>query len=164
MKRIGWIFLLFLLAGCDNDDLTWISIRNITDIPIYAQPYSAEFTDGDWIVPGGLDEFYSINCDCLDGFDYFSFYYDSLIIYMKDNDENPIKFYKDGSTVNYDPTLNPFTNPKVWRNREFDLNLPSGSFNSDLQEKHISEHYFCIDAEHIKSLANTDHQELNPTP
>ena len=154
--------MLFLLVGCQRDDLSWISIHNVTDVPIYAQPYSSEFTDGDWIVPGGLDEFYSINGDYLDGFEYFSFYYDSLIVHLKNHEDNPIKFYKDGSAVNYDPTLNPFTNPEVWRNREYDRSLLSATVISSLEETHISEHYFSIDADHIKSLADTVLQELNP--
>lgn len=162
MKGLSLLILVILMAGCADDELTLISIRNRTELPIYALPYSSEFTNADWIAPGGLDEFYSINCDCLDGFEYFSFYYDSLIVIMKDHEDDPIKFYKDGTAVNYDPTLNPFTNPKVWNKRKFDLNLPGGVANSDLQETHISEHFFCIDAAHIKSLADTTFQELYP--
>ncbi len=163
MKAIAWISLMFLLTGCMNDELSWMSISNNTEVPFYAQPYSSEFTEGDWIQPGVMSEFYSIKCDCLDGFSYFSFYYDSLIIYLEDDTDCPVKFYKDGTTVNYDPTLNPFTNPDVWRNREFDRTLPGDSFNSTIQEKHISEHYFCIDSEFIKSLSDTILQELNPS-
>ena len=118
MRRLGWLIVFFVLVGCSDDNLSYISIRNETSIPIYALPYTAEYTNGEWIQPGLTDEFYSINCDCLDGFEYFSFYYDSLIIYIKDHDEKPVKFYKDGTTVNYDPTLNPFTNPEVWKLHE----------------------------------------------
>ncbi len=35
---------------------------------------------------------------------------------------DPIKFYKDGTTVNYDPELNPFINPEVWHKQDFDRN------------------------------------------
>ncbi|MCK5137005.1 MAG: hypothetical protein KAR19_14560 [Bacteroidales bacterium] len=163
MKSITLILVLFLLTGCADDDLSWISIRNETEVSIYAQSYSSGFTNGDWILPGLADEFYSISCDCLDGYAYFSFYYDSLIIYMKDHEEDPIKFYQDGSTENYDPTLNPFTNPDVWKKREFERHLSGSSFNTP-GEKHIFEHYFCIDAESVKSLADTILHELNPAP
>ncbi len=162
MKGIASILLLFLLAGCVNDDLSWISIRNQTEVPIYALPYSSDFTDGDWIPPGGMDEFYSINCDCLDPFTYFSFYYDSLIVVMKDLEKYPIKFYQDGTTVNYDPTLNPFTNPNVWRTKEFERSVSSGSSSAPHQQKHIFDHYFTISTDFIKSLSDTIVQELNP--
>ena len=164
MKELSWILLLFMLVGCASEELSMISIRNETDVPIYTQPFSSEFSDGDWILPGAIDEFYSINCDCLDGFEYFSFYYDSLIIFMQDNDEDPIKFYQDGTTINYDPTLNPFTNPDVWRIREFDNTCPGASFSATSQEQHVSDHYFCIDSDYIKSLADTVLRELNPAP
>lgn len=153
-----------MLAGCVNDDLSWISIRNATEVPIYARAYSSEFSDGNWIQPGVLDEFYSINCDCLDGFEYFSFYYDSLIVYLEGHEEDPVKFYQNGSAVNYDPILNPFTNPDVWRNRKFDRNLPGDSFNSLIQEKHVSEHYFIIDQNSIKSLNKPTPKQLIPAP
>ena len=162
MKGLAGVLLLFLMVGCGNDDLSLIAIRNLTEVSIYTQPYSSEFTDGEWIEPGGLDEFYSINCDCLDGFEYFSFYYDSLIVILKDHVDEPIKFYKDGTTVNYDPTLNPFTNPDVWRIREFDQFISESSGNLAHQEKHIYEHYFSIIEENIKSLTDTIVQELNP--
>ncbi len=162
MRSFIWISLLFVLAGCANEDLSLISIRNQTDVPIFTQPFSSDFTDGDWILPGAIDEFYSINCDCIDGFGYFSFYYDSLIVYMEGLDEYPIKFYQDGTTVNYDPTLNPFTNPDVWRTREFDTTPQKASLNTSNQEQHIWDHYFCINADYIKSLADTVLQELNP--
>ena len=161
MRRIVILFLFFLLAGCNNDELSWISIRNDTSIPIFVLPYTSDYTYGEWIQPYVSDEFYSLNCDCLDGFTYFSFYYDSLIIYMKDLEETTIKFYKDGTTLNYDPTLNPFINRDVWKSRSFDRNLSSTSFNT-LEEKHIFDHYFCIEAESIKSLSDTITSELHP--
>lgn len=164
MKSLHWMLLLLVITGCASEDLSMISIRNETEVPIYTQPFSSEFTDGDWIMPGTMDEFYSINCDCLDGFGYFSFYYDSLIIYLQDNDEDPIKFYKDGTAINYDPTLNPFTNPDVWRTRKFENTPSRASNNSANQEQHVSEHFFCIDSEYIKSLADTVLQKLNPAP
>ena len=148
-------------VGCSTDEQSWISIRNETEVPIYALPYSSDFTDGEWIQPGIADNFYTIDCNCLDGFAYFSFYYDSLIVYLKDRDDDPIKFYQDGTTINYDPTLNPFSNPDVWKSRAFDKHLPGNAF-STLEEKHIFEHYFCIEAEKIKSLSDTILHELNP--
>jgi hypothetical protein len=161
MNRIIYIVILFWLVGCTQDDLSYISIRNDTSIPIYALPYTSDYTDGGWIQPGVTDEFYSISCDCLDGYGYFSFYYDSLIIYIKDQEEDPVKFYKDGRTVNYDPTLNPFTNPEVWKSHEFDKNVPGSSFQT-LEEKHIFEHFFTIDPQNVKSLADTLINPLNP--
>lgn len=160
MRGIALILLLFLVTGCANDDLSWISIRNDTAVAIYALPYSSDYTNGEWIPPGVVDEFYSINNDYLDGYEYFSFYYDSLIIYMKDHEDDPIKFYQDGSAENYDPTLNPFTNPDVWKTRYFERHLPGSGFNT-LEEKHITEHYFCIDDESVKSLVDTIFHELN---
>ena len=155
MKRFIWIFVLMLLVGCDNKDLTWISIKNETTIPIYTLPYSSDFTNADWIQPGATDDFYSISCDCLDGFTYFSFYYDSLIVLIKDDDKNPIKFYKDGTTVNYNSELNPFINPEVWHRQDFDRTVDGTAFNT-LEEKHIYEYYFSIEQENVKSLAVID--------
>lgn len=146
---------LIVLAGCTNDELSWISIKNDTTIPIYVLPYSSEFTNADWIQPGVSDDFYSLNCDCLDGFAYFSFYYDSLIVLMKDHDGDPIKFYKDGTTVNYNPALNPFINEDVWKVQDFDRAVSGSAFNT-IEEKHIYEHYFCIEEENVKSLEIED--------
>ena len=151
MRGFIWIILLIALSGCAKNDLTWISIKNDTTIPIYVLPYSDEFTNADWIQPGVSDDFYSINCDCLDGYSYFSFYYDSLIVHMKDHDGDPIKFYKDGTTVNYDPELNPFVNPDVWRTTDFERAVSGTAFNA-IEEKHIYEYYFCIKEESVKSL------------
>ncbi len=142
---------ILILTGCNNDDLTWISIKNSTGTPIYALPYSEDFTNGDWIQPGVSDEFYSINCDCIDGFTYFSFYYDSLIVYLKDHGEDPIKFFKDGTTINYDPKLNPFISKEVWMTHYFERTLSGSAFNT-LEEKHIVEHYFNVDASSVKSI------------
>ena len=161
MRAIAILFLFFLLAGCNNDELSWISIRNDTSIPIYVLPYTSDYSYGEWIQPWVSDDFYSLNCDCLDGFTYFSFYYDSLIVIMKDLEETTVKFYKDGTTLNYDPTLNPFINPDVWKSRSFDRHLSSTSFNT-LEEKHIFDTYFCIDAQSIKSLSDTITMELHP--
>ena len=161
MRGVAIIFLVFLLTGCSNDELSWISIRNDTSIPIYVLPYSSDYTDGEWILPGNADDFYRLNSDFLDGFAYFSFYYDSLIVFLKDREETPVKFYKDGTTVNYDPTLNPFINRDVWKSRNFDTHLSGSSFNT-LEEKHIFETYFCIDAENVKSLSDTITMELHP--
>ena len=102
------MILLIAFSGCSSNDLTWLSVKNDTTIPIYALPYSADYTNADWIQPGASDDFYSIDGDYLDGYEYFSHYYDSLIVLMDDHDDDPIKFYKDGTTVNYNPELNPF--------------------------------------------------------
>jgi hypothetical protein len=158
MKRFFWIIVWVALMGCENDDLSWISIMNDTTSPIYILPYSSDFTNAEWIQPGVTDEFYSINCDCLDGYAYFSFYYDSLIVYLKDQEDQPIKFYQDGTTVNYDPKLNPFTNPDVWKVKDFDRHL-SGSSNNTLEEKHIYDHYFCIESEFVESLCELEESE-----
>lgn len=152
MKGFTWVIVLFILTGCANDELSWISIKNDTTIPIYVLPYSSEFTNADWIQPGVSDDFYSINCNCIDGFAYFSFYYDSLIVHLKDHDGDPIKFYKDGTTINYDPELNPFINKDVWETHDFDRTLTGSAFNT-LEEKHIIEHFFRIKKEHVKSLS-----------
>ncbi len=113
-------------------------------IPIYAISYSSDYSDGDWIQPGVYDEFYSISIDHLNGYEYFSVYYDSLIVFLKDHEDQPVKFYKDGKTINYDPRLNPFTNPDVWQTRAFNRHLPGSSFES-LEEKQIYEDYFSIE-------------------
>ncbi|MEN8156715.1 MAG: hypothetical protein ABFS10_07180 [Bacteroidota bacterium] len=150
MRKLIWIIGLFLLAGCGDDDYSCISIHNDTGIPIYALPYTSEHTDGDWIQPGVTDMFYSINCDCLDGYDYFSFYYDSLIIHLKGYNDDPVKFFKDGTTVNYNPTLNPFTNAEVWNSHKVD------------EDRLLNEHFFSIEADQVKSLGDTLYFELNP--
>ncbi len=151
MKAILLAVAISILAGCNNDELTWISIKNNTGTPIYVLPYSEDYTNGDWIQPGVSDEFYSINCDCLDGFSYFSFYYDSLIVLLKDHGEDPIKFFKDGTTINYDSSLNPFINKNVWLKHNFEKHLEGSLFNT-LEEKHISEYYFTVEASSVKSI------------
>jgi hypothetical protein len=70
---------------------------------------------------------------------------------MKDHDGDPIKFYKDGTTVNYDPELNPFVNPDVWRTTDFERAVSGTALNA-IEEKHIYEYYFCIKEESVKSL------------
>jgi len=161
MRGFIWLLVLFALTGCNNNELTWISVKNDTTIPIYVQPYSADFTNADWIQPGVSDDFYSINCDCLDGFTYFSHYYDSLIILMEDYEDEPIKFYKDGTTINYDPELNPFINPDMWRIKDFERAVSGSAFNT-LEEKHIYEHYFSIREEHVKSLSVESESDTDP--
>ena len=150
--------MLIVLSGCANDDLSWISIKNDTPSPIYILPYSSEFTDAEWIQPGSSDDFYSINCDCIDGYKYFSFYYDSLIVILKDQEKDPIKFYKDGTTVNYNPEFNPFTNPEVWKTQNFDTHVSGSSINT-LEEKHIFEHYFCIETEYVNSMCEPEESD-----
>lgn len=163
MKGFQWILILLILAGCSKNDVSNISVRNLTDLPLYVQPYSSDFTDGGWIQPGLMEEFYTINCDCLDGFRYFSFYYDSLIIHIKDFEDQPIKFYKDGTTINYDPTLSPFTNPDVWRVKESHSEVQGKVIKSNYEERMIIEHYFCISTESIKSLREIEVKELTPS-
>jgi hypothetical protein len=163
MRKLFWIWIFALLTACGNDEQSCISVRNQTDSAIYIQPYSSDFADGGWIQPGWMEEFYSINCDCLDGFKYFSFYYDSLIIHLKDHEEDPIKFFKTGRTVNYDPTLNPFTNPEVWKTREEERSLPGKVFKSNYEERTVIEHYFTISTEYIKSMKTNEVKELTPS-
>lgn len=158
MRGFIWILVLIALTGCTNNDLSWISIKNNTTIPIYILPYSSEFTNAEWIQPGVSDEFYSISCDCIDGYTYFSFYYDSLIVLFEDHDDYPVKFYKDGTTLNYDPALNPFINPDVWKTQDFDRALSGSAFNT-IEEKHIFEHYFCIDEESVVSLCEENESD-----
>lgn len=155
MRGFIWILALIFIAGCANETQSWISIKNETTIPIFVLPYSSDFTNADWIQPGVSDDFYSINCDCLDGFEYFSFYYDSLIIHMQDHDDEPIKFYKDGTTENYNPALNPFINEDVWKVQDFNRAVSGSAFNT-IEEKHIYEYYFCIEEEQVKSLSIVD--------
>ena len=161
MRGFFLAVVLVLLSGCAGDDQSWLSIRNETDRAIYALPYTSEYSDAKWIPPGVADEFYAINSDQLNGYKYFSFYYDSLIVYLEGYDNEPIKFYQDGSTVNYDATLNPFTNPDVWKERQFDNIVPGSSFNT-LEEKHIFEHFFPINSANIKSLCDTVSMDLYP--
>ena len=161
MKRLVWILMVLLGVACSADEQSWISIRNETEVPIYALPYSSDYTEGEWIQPGVVDNFYTLNSDGLDGFEYFSFYYDSLIVYLEDRDDEPVKFYQDGTTVNYDPTLNPFVNPDVWKSRNFDRTLPVNNLYES-EEKTIFEHYFSIQADKIKSLSDTVFRELDP--
>ena len=158
MRGFIWTILLITFTGCAKDDLSLISVRNGTTTPIYVLPYSSEFTNAEWIQPGVSDDFYSISCDCIDGFTYFSTYYDSLIVLLKDHDDDPIKFYKDGTTLNYDPALNPFINPDVWLEKDFDRAVSGSAFNT-LEEKHIYEHYFWIKEESVKSLAIEDESD-----
>lgn len=158
MRGFIWLIVLLAFTGCASNELTWISVKNDTTIPIYVQPYSSDFTNSGWIQPGVSDEFYSINCDCLDGFTYFSHYYDSLVVLMEDYKDDPIKFYKDGTTVNYNPDLNPFINPDVWHIKDFNHAVSGSAFNT-LEEKHIYEHYFRIREEHVKSLSVVDESD-----
>lgn len=153
MKVLLSIFILLVIAGCNKDDLSYLSICNETPIPIYATSYTSDYSDGDWIPPGISDDFYSININHLDGFRYFSLFYDSLVVFLKDHEEHPVKFYSDGKTINYDPELNPFTNPEVWQTRTFYRHVPGSSFES-MEEKQIFEDYFSIEISSIISLSD----------
>lgn len=114
--------------------------------PILVLPYTGDFTVSAWVLPGESMEFYSMECDCLDPFRYFSYYYDSLIVYIKDHVDEPVKFYQDGSTQNYDESLNPFINPDVW------LTVDNSNITKSSRDKsHVYEHYFSIEEGYIES-------------
>jgi len=161
MRITSLLIILSVLVGCSNDELSFISICNETPIPIYAISYTSDFSDGNWIQPGVIDEFYSIGINNLNGYEYFSVYYDSLIIYVRDHEDDPVKFYSDGSTINYDPALNPFINPEVWITRSFQRHLP-GKSNQSLEEKQIYEHYFSIELSSIISLSDYTFIDSDP--
>jgi len=160
MRILPLAIILLILAGCSDDELSYISIYNETPIPIYALSYATEYTDGDWIQPGLSDEFYSIGISTLNGFEYFSVYFDSLIIFVKDYEDEPVKFFSDGVTVNYDPELNPFINPDVWQTRSYKTRLPESS-TGDTEEKWIFEDYFSIEISKIISLADVNLTDLD---
>ena len=153
MRALFIALILVVLAGCNKDELSYLSICNETPIPIYATSYTSDYSDGEWISPGSSDEFYTLNIDHLDGFRYFSLFYDSLVVFLKDHEEHPVKFYSDGVTINYDPELNPFTNPEVWQTRTFYRHVQGSSFES-MEEKQIFEDYFSIETSSIISLSN----------
>lgn len=154
MRPLILIGILILLGSCSSDEMSFLSIQNRTTLPIYVQPYISDFAEGDWIQPGSSNEFFSIDHDGLDGFEYFSFYYDSLVVYLKDCEEKPVKFYKDGRTVNYDPELNPFTNRDMWEIHQIRRNVSGNAFET-LEEKKVQEHYFRISALSIPYIADT---------
>lgn len=154
MRIFAAIFILVLLMGCDSNEVSYVSIRNDMPVPIYAIPYSSDYADGDWINPGVIDEFYSISINHLDGFEYFLAYYDSLIVYIKDHEKHPVKFYPDGTTINYNPELNPFINPDVWEIRIFNSFLRDAT-HQGLEETRVYEDYFNIEAEQVISLSET---------
>jgi hypothetical protein len=80
---------------------------------------------------------------------------------LKDHEDNPIKFYKDGTTINYDPELNPFINPDVWKTKDFDRAVTGTAFNT-LEEKHIYEFYFCVEEECVKSIHKPEGSDPGP--
>lgn len=155
MKALPLIIVLIILASCNDDQLSYLSIRNETTHTIYAVSYSSSYSNGDWIQPGLTDEFHSLNIEHINGFEYFSFYYDSVVVYLKDYEDHPVKFYKDGTTINYNATLNPFINSEVWHTRYLVRRLP-GSNQERLEEKQINEDYFRIEPEWIKSLGDAE--------
>ncbi len=69
---------------------------------------------------------------------------DSLIVFLKDHEDVPIKFYKDGTTVNYDPDYNPFTHKEVWQVQDFEWHIANSGFTGQ-EENHVFEHYFIIE-------------------
>ncbi len=154
MKILPLILILSILMGCNDDELSYLSICNETPVPIYALSYTSDYSDGSWIQPGVTDEFYSISINHLNGYEYFSVYYDSLIVFLKDHEDDPVKFYPDGTTINYDPALNPFINPEVWQTRAFSRHLPVSSFES-MEEKQIYEDYFSIEIAYIISMSDS---------
>lgn len=161
MRKFTLPLLLILVAACSYEDMACISIGNNTGIPIFSLPYSEEYTNGEWIQPGSINEFYTLNNDQLDGFEYFSYYYDSLVIHIKGQDNRPVKFYKDGRTINYNPELNPFINPNVWKVRKNSVN-PSGSAFEGFEEKKMVEHYFTISANNVLSLSDSIASQSEP--
>lgn len=154
MKILTFIFALTILLGCSNEEYSYLSVRNKTTSPIYVLPYTSNFSDGDWIEPGITDEFYTISVEHLNGYEYFCTYFDSVIIYVKDYEDYPVKFYSDGTTLNYNPELNPFINPEVWKTRDFNELMPGNAFQS-IKEKEVNEDYFIIDSLSIVSLTST---------
>lgn len=161
MRILALSILLVSLIGCNDDELSYISISNETPIPIYALSYTSDYSDGDWIQPGLIDEFYSIGIGSLNGFEYFSVYYDSLIIFVRDYEDEPVKFYSDGATVNYNPILNPFINPDVWETRSFKRHLPKTAMEG-LEEKRIYEDYFSVEISEIISLRDVNLGDSDP--
>lgn len=151
MRILSIILVLSALMGCNNDEFSYISVRNQTPAPIYVLPFASGYSDGDWIQPGLSDEFYSIGVDHLNGYEYFCLYYDSLIVYIKDQENDPVKFYSDGTTINYDPSLNPFTNPDMWTSRNYN-EYGTGPEYSSSEEKVVNDDYFEIDANSITSF------------
>jgi len=160
MRIALFVFIALMLGACAQDDYSAMGIRNKTEVPIFALPYVADYTSGAWIQPGLTDDFYTIDCDCLDGYDYFSFYYDSLVIFLEGMETHPIKFFKDGSTVNYDPTKNPFTNQDVWVSWEYDGIEPGNQ--ESVKQRSYTEHFFVIETSAVKILSDTLWTELNP--
>lgn len=155
MRTLVIILVLTAFWGCNNDEYSYISIRNETTTPIYVLPYTSGYSDGDWISPGFTDKFYSIGLDHLNGYEFFCAYYDSVIVYLKENENEPIKFYSDGTTINYDPTFNPFTNPEMWTTRSYN-ELKSGSTFESIHDKEISEDFFTIYYNSIISLISSE--------
>lgn len=155
MRTLTLIIAFLVLAGCNDDEISYLSVRNETPQPFYAVFYTAGLSEGEWVQPGSTDNFFSLNLDHVNSFEYFSFYYDSVIVYLKEDENRPIKFYKDGSTVNYNPELNPFINSEVWHTRHFVRHQPGSSLES-LEEKQIYEDYFSIETEWIISLKSTE--------
>lgn len=154
MRYLALLLILSALWGCNKDELSYLSIRNETTIPIYALAYASEYADGDWIRPGITDEFCSVEIEILNGYEYFTVYYDSLIIYIQGIEDEPVKFFSDGTTINYNPAMNPFINPDVWKSRNFDQ-IVSGSGFESVETKSVNEDYFIIDAASIISLADS---------
>jgi len=154
MKNLAFIIALTTILGCSNEEYSYLSVRNKTTSPIYVLPYTSDFSDGDWIEPGITDEFYSIGIEHLNGYEYFITYFDSVIIYVKDYEDYPVKFFSDGTSLNYDPELNPFINPEVWNTRDFNELMPGTAFQT-IKEKEVNEDYFIIDSASIISLTTT---------
>jgi len=155
MRYTGLIFLSFLLlAACNKDDLSSLAIRNGTGTPIFALPYSSDYTEGGWIQPGNRDEFFSIEHEDLDAFDYFCAYYDSVVVFLEGYENDPVKFFKNGSTVNYDPSMNPFTNSEMWNCLSFERPTEGNTFES-VDQKQIEEHFFSINELSIPVLADS---------
>lgn len=154
MKQVLIIIGILIMMGCSSNDESWLSIENSTDMDIFAIPYTEEFSHGTAIPSGEKDEFFTLSCDCLDGYTYFSTYYDSLVIFFNNEEETPVKFYSDGRTINYDSIQNPFINPLVWNYRVFEEEYYT-EINS-VETRMIYEHFFTIKNEIIDSYRNPD--------
>ena len=76
-----------------------------------------------------------------------------MIIFVKDYEDEPVKFYSDGVTINYDTKLNTFTNPDVWQTRSFKRYLPETA-SEGLEAKWIYEDFFSVEISKIISLCD----------
>ena len=74
MRTLTLIIAFLVLAGCNDDEISYLSVRNETPQPFYAVFYTAGLSEGEWVQPGSTDNFFSLNLDHVNSFEYFSFY------------------------------------------------------------------------------------------